>query len=87
MSSSVKAALQKKVVKRLKGLRKKKSGKKGPFRGKWVMWSNKDHRWDAEGTSEIGGDRRPDEMIKMVEKFKKKLGDPPDDLSWTYKLE
>ena len=45
------------------------------FKGKWRIWSHRDTRWNAEGTSEIGGDRMPEEVLA------KGLNRPPPDLS------
>jgi hypothetical protein len=57
------------------------------FKGKWRIWSHKDPRWDSDGTSEVGGDRIPEEIAVRIGEFSRKLGSPPDDLEWEYKLE
>lgn len=86
MASQLKTDLEKRVQEKMKP-RQKKPKKKEPFRGRWVLFSTIDGRWCAEGTSEIGGDRMPDEVVAKVEELKKKLGNPPDDLNWTYDLD
>jgi hypothetical protein len=88
MASLLKTRLQRAIRTSKKVNRpKRRRRKKKPFRGKWVMWSEKDPRWDAEGTSEIGGDRRPEEVNAKIEELKQQFGNPPDDLNWTYQLE
>ena len=79
-------SLQKKINEKMES-RKRRGVKMEPFKGKWVMWSDKDPRWDTEGTSEIGGDRRPEEVEAKIAQLKKRFGEPPDDLNWTYQLE
>ena len=86
MASSLKEVLRHRINGGL-ARKRKRPKKKEPFMGKWVMWSDKDPRWNAEGTSEIGGDRMPDEVKAKADELKKTLGEPPDDLNWTYKLD
>lgn len=82
----LKTTLEKKISEKTRP-RKRKPAKKPPFRGKWILWSDKDHHWNTEGTSEVGGDHMPEEIEAKIEELKEKFGQPPDDLSWTYKLD
>jgi hypothetical protein len=74
--ASSKAALEAQVRQKLKGLKKRKKEKRTSD-GTWRIVCDSDPRWNAEGTSEVGGDRPPDEMMEKVEELKKKLGTPP----------
>lgn len=88
MNRRSKALLELEIWKKLNRSRSRKREEKAqPFQGRWKIWSNKDSRWNADGTSETGGDRRPEEMNEKVKELQKKYGTPPDDLEFKYNIE
>jgi len=52
--------------------------------GHWYLLSQKDKRWNVSGEGVVGGLLMPDDCKKALEKKKKELGDPPDDLEYGY---
>lgn len=53
-------------------------------KGSWWVQSKTNPRWNGSGSTKSllfsGGP--PPEALKHIEKKKRKLGDPPDDLEW-----
>ncbi len=86
MHKSNKAELQKRVDEKTAQLRKKKPKKEEPFHGEWSISSVSNSKWNAQGTSNVGGDQKPPEIREKVKWLKKKLGEPPRDLEWIYTL-
>jgi hypothetical protein len=52
--------------------------------GSWSVYSKKDSRWNGSGSALVGGFVMPKEAAEFIEQKKKELGDPPDDLNWSY---
>ena len=53
--------------------------------GTWSLHSDKDQRWNCGGRSEyVGGFVMPYECEQKIAELKKELGEPPDDLKWSY---
>jgi len=53
--------------------------------GSWSLRSKTDTRWDAHGHSDfVGGFVIPRECQDKLEELKKELGEPPEDLEWSY---
>ena len=53
--------------------------------GSWSLCSEKDRRWNCNGLSpSVGSFEMPEEAKEKLEELKKVLGEPPDDLEWSY---
>ncbi|MDD4761838.1 MAG: hypothetical protein PHZ25_02355 [Candidatus Pacebacteria bacterium] len=53
--------------------------------GGWSLHSDKDPRWNCSGRSDcVGGFVMPQECKDKIEQLKSQLGEPPDDLKWSY---
>ena len=53
--------------------------------GSWSLYSKTDTRWNSSGSAEYcGGFTMPAECKVELERLKKKLGTPPDDLEYSY---
>lgn len=52
--------------------------------GTWQVWSAKDPRWNASGRDIVGCFSMPVGAEKWIEEKKKELGEPPEDLQWSY---
>lgn len=53
--------------------------------GSWQIWSESDPRWNRSGRSDgVGLFTMPLEAKDAIEKLKAKLGEPPEDLNWSY---
>lgn len=52
--------------------------------GEWSLYSETDARWRAHGRAIVGGFAKPTEVDAAIERLRKKYGDPPDDLEWSY---
>ena len=55
-------------------------------KGSWWLHSKSDPRWNANGTTMVGGFMKPEEVDKSIERTKKKLKTDviPEDLEWGY---
>ena len=53
--------------------------------GTWSLHSKTDSRWNCWGQSEfVGMFEPPQECKDKIEELKKTLGEPPDDLAYSY---
>ena len=52
--------------------------------GCWWITSKKDPRWNAQGTSDVGGFGMCTEAERALERLKKLYGKPPKDLEHGY---
>lgn len=53
--------------------------------GSWWLESKSDQRWNCNGRADcVGGFVMPEECQKQLKKLKRKLGEPPADLTWGY---
>mgnify|MGYP001595559744 CR=1 FL=1 len=55
--------------------------------GTWYLHSESDPRWNAGGTSNVGGFVIPESCRQKLEEFTQKMGEPPEDLTWGYMKE
>jgi hypothetical protein len=56
----------------------------GPRQGTWWLHSESDPRWNASGTTKVGGFARPKPSIDKQAELEKLYGEPPTDLVWGY---
>lgn len=52
--------------------------------GSWVLRSESDPRWNFDGRGLVGGLVMPLECKEKIAQLKLTLGEPPDDLGWSY---
>lgn len=52
--------------------------------GTWNLSSESDPRWNCSGRGLVGMFTMPNEMLEAIERLKKELGVPPEDLAWSY---
>jgi hypothetical protein len=52
--------------------------------GRWYLKSESDPRWDESGVALVGGFTMCPECEAALENLKKKFGEPPKDLEWSY---
>ena len=52
--------------------------------GTWRFRSKSDPRWNSKGRTYVGGFVMPEACRKKLEKLKRALGEPPEDLEWGY---
>lgn len=50
----------------------------------WQLYSKTDSKWNHSGDSYVGMFEMPRECKEKLEELKTSLGDPPDDLEWSY---
>ena len=55
----------------------------GLSQGTWFVTSESDPRWNTSGEGYVGGLQHP-QAIEYVERMRPVLGDPPDDLVFSY---
>lgn len=53
-------------------------------KGSWQLYSKTDSRWNHSGNSDVGMLTIPEECKEKLEELKTILGNPPDDLEWSY---
>jgi hypothetical protein len=52
--------------------------------GSWWIRSKSDPRWNTDGRCIVGGFCMPQECEDTIDKLKKVLGEPPEDLTCNY---
>lgn len=52
--------------------------------GGWSLSSKTDPRWNVSGRGFVGGFDMPEECKEAIKKLLFELGDPPEDLEWSY---
>lgn len=52
--------------------------------GSWRLHSESDSRWNANNEAQVGMFTMPEECKQKLDELKKKYGDPPEDLIYSY---